>query len=641
MNLPLSSSLSFSVGPVRSLPYMPALDGLRAIAVLAVIAYHAESSWLPGGYLGVEVFFTISGYLITALLITEFDRTDGIDFIGFWKRRAKRLLPAVFVLLIGVAFLALFTAPDALSSLWGQTIAASTYVMNWSLIATEQSYFESFGRPPLLQHLWSLAVEEQFYLLMPPLFIAGRRLLGRRITLGVVLVGIVWSTAFMWTAFDPTVDPSRLYYGTDSRAAGILVGVALAMVWRPWVAAGPMVERLRATPWPDLIGLVGFVVVLSQLWSLGAYEPRLYRGGFLLMALATAAVIAAVASPGSLVAVPLSAKWLRWVGVRSYGLYLWHWPVFMVLRPGVDTIVGEPWLTVLRLVATVALAELSYTFIELPVREGRFGAQLVALARSAPETRVLRRGIAIVAVSGVSLVAIGNVQLSDRNPAAAAPVQLGAAASGHPVLVIPGEGPVTEPPADTASAAPTLPQAIGSDPIIQPTITATPTPEPTPDVEDLPEADFDRVFVVGDSVMVGAAEEVEAVNSASVDAQIGRQWHELVDMEGLDPGPDDAIVIHLGSNGAVTTDTLNAVLERFSSAGRVVLVTVRVPRPWESQVNRALSGATGRFPNTVLADWHGASDNTPNYFGGDGVHVSRSGAQALADTIAYALRVPR
>ena len=438
---------------------MPALDGLRALAVMAVIVYHADAAWLPGGYLGVEVFFAISGYLITALLITEFDRTDRIDFVDFWKRRAKRLLPALGVLLIGVALLAMFTARDALGSLWGQSVAASTYVMNWSLIATEQSYFESFGRPPLLQHLWSLAIEEQFYLLMPTLFLAGRRLLGRRITLGVVLAGIVASVALMWTGFDPTVDPSRLYYGTDTRAAGILVGVAMAMVWRPWVAGGPLTERLRASAWPDIAGVVGLLVIGHQLWTLGAYDARLYRGGFLLIAIATVAVVAAVANPGSLVAVPLSAKPLRWIGQRSYGLYLWHWPVFMVLRPGVDTIVSEPWLTV------------------------------------------------------------------------------------------------------------------------------------------------------------------------------------LLEMPEVDPGPDDAVVIHLGNNGAVTTDTLDAVLERFADAGRVVLVTVRVPRPWESQVNRALSGATGRYPNTVLADWQGASDGTPNWFGGDGVHLTQSGAKALRDTIAYALCV--
>ncbi|WP_157965692.1 acyltransferase family protein [Euzebya rosea] len=605
---------------------MPALDGLRALAVMAVIVYHADAAWLPGGYLGVEVFFAISGYLITALLITEFDRTDRIDFVDFWKRRAKRLLPALGVLLIGVALLAMFTARDALGSLWGQSVAASTYVMNWSLIATEQSYFESFGRPPLLQHLWSLAIEEQFYLLMPALFLAGRRLLGRRITLGVVLAGIVASVTLMWTGFDPTVDPSRLYYGTDTRAAGILVGVAMAMVWRPWVAGGPLTERLRASAWPDIAGVAGLLVIGHQLWTLGAYDARLYRGGFLLIAVATVAVVAAVANPGSLVAVPLSAKPLRWIGQRSYGLYLWHWPVFMVLRPGVDTIVSEPWLTVLRLSATVALAELSFTFIERPVREGRFGQQVVALFRSAPETPVLRRGVAIVAISGISLFAVGNVQLARQSPAAAAPIELATTDGTTPSYIPKGvRGEVMV--AEHVDGPPT------------PLSTDEPVDEPPADPDTLPAYDFGRVFVVGDSVMVGAAEQVETLDGVVMDARIGRQWHELLEMPEVDPGPDDAVVIHLGNNGAVTTDTLDAVLERFSDAGRVVLVTVRVPRPWESQVNRALSGATGRYPNTVLADWQGASDGTPNWFGGDGVHLTQSGAKALRDTIAYALRV--
>ena len=172
-----------------------------------------------------------------------------------------------------------------------------------------------------------------------------------------------------------------------------------------------------------------------------------------------------------------------------------------------------------------------------------------------------------------------------------------------------------------------------------PLSTEEPAGEPAGDPDTLPAYDFPQVFVVGDSVMVGAAEQVETLDGVVMDARIGRQWHELLEMPEVDPGPDDAVVIHLGNNGAVTTDTLDAVLERFADAGRVVLVTVRVPRPWESQVNRALSGATGRYPNTVLADWQGASDGTPNWFGGDGVHLTQSGAKALRDTIAYALRV--
>lgn len=626
MILPRTASpLSFSVGPVRRLPYMPALDGLRAIAVVAVMIYHADEAWLPGGYLGVEVFFAISGYLITALLISEFDRYDRIDFIAFWKRRARRLLPALGVLLVGVALLAVFTARDALGNLWGQSMAALGYVMNWSLIATEQSYFESFGRPPLLQHLWSLAIEEQFYLVMPALFVAGRRLLGRRLTLVAVLVGAAASTWAMWSRFDPLSDPSRLYYGTDTRAAGILVGVALAMVWRPWAAGPAWAERLRSSPVPDLVGLACLGVLLTQLFTLGAYDARLYRGGFLLVAILTLGIVAAVSSPGSLLSVPLSVRPLRWIGLRSYGLYLWHWPVFMVLRPGVDTIVGDPWLTLLRIGATVALAELSYTYIEVPIRQGRFTQQLSGLLRSAPEVPAMRRAMAVLAVSGVAVVAIGNVQLT-RSSAAAEPRDM---------------------PTEAQLALRTIPKPIGGlgDPIdLADAATPSepreePTEEPTREPAG-PAPEFERVFIVGDSVMVGAEEQLATIDGAVVDAQIGRQWHEVVDLEGVDPGPKDAVVIHLGNNGAATTATIDAVLDHMSHAARVVLVNVRVPRPWESTVNSSLAGATGRWPNTVLADWHGAADGTPAYFGGDGVHLNGRGAQALVDTITYALNLP-
>ncbi len=611
MSFPSRSPLSFSVGPVRRLPYLPALDGLRAIAVVAVMIYHADEGWLQGGYLGVEVFFAISGYLITALLITEYERTGTIDLVGFWKRRARRLLPALGALLGGVAVLALFTARDALADLTGQAVAALAYVMNWSLILTEQSYFESFGRPPLLQHLWSLAIEEQFYLLFPLIFIGGRRLMGRRATLGLVVLAAVASTTFMWSAFDPTVDPSRLYYGTDSRAAGILVGVALAMVWRPWSSMGPV----RTAAIPDLVGLVGMGVLLTQFWVLGAYQPRLYQGGFLLIAIATCAVVGAVVTPGSLLATPLSWKPLRWIGARSYGLYLWHWPLFMVLRPGVDTIVGDPWLTLVRIGATVAIAEISYTYVEQPIREGRFLEQLRSLRRAAPEQAALKRGSGVALTAVIAMIAVGNAQLP-VDAAAAAP-RAGTDVAGDVIEIRP--------------SAPALPRGVQLQVGGRPALTDAPTPDAGA------ASRYANVYVYGDSVVVGAAEEFQTLgDNVVVDAAIGRQWHELVDDERK-PGPDDAVVIHLGSNGATNTETIDQVLSHFEDAGRVVLVNVRVPRPWERTVNRSLSGATGRWPNTVLADWNAASDSVPAYFGGDGVHVSPQGARALVGVVTAGL----
>ncbi len=630
MSFPASSSLlsrsrtparPFSTAPVRRLPYLSALDGLRAVAVIAVMIYHADAGWLPGGYLGVEVFFTISGYLITALLITEFERTGSVDLIDFWKRRARRLLPALGVLLVGVAVLSLFTARDALGNLTGQAAAALAYVTNWSLILTEQSYFESFGRPPLLQHLWSLAIEEQFYLAFPPLFILGRRLLGRRMSMAAVAVGIVASTALMWALFEPNVDPSRLYYGTDTRAAGILVGVLLAMVWRPWASLG--VGSVRTAAIPDLLGVVGIVVLLSQFVLLSAYDERLYQGGFLLVAIATAAVIGSIVTPGSFLSVPLSWTVLRWIGARSYGLYLWHWPLFMVLRPGVDTVVGDPWLTLVRLGATVAIAELSFIYVEQPIREGRFIQQFRDFKRAAPERPALRRGTAIVIASVIAMAAVGNVQLPvDRAIAATQPPQE------------PGPAGSAELPEGQVALIPS------------PTVSLLPSgPSPSGDADESPgnatlEERYDTIYVYGDSVMVGASDAFEGLaTNVVLDARIGRQWHELVSDE-RQPGPDDAVVIHLGSNGATNTQTIDQVLDHFSDAGRVVLVNVRVPRPWESAVNRHLSGATGRWPNTRLADWNGASDATPAYFDGDGVHVSDSGARALASVVTFGLTAP-
>ncbi|CAN5349388.1 acyltransferase family protein [soil metagenome] len=620
------SGLSFSVG--RNLPYLSALDGLRAIAVVAVILYHADEAWLQGGYLGVEVFFTISGYLITALLVTEYERDGRVDLIRFWRRRARRLLPALGVLMIGVTLLAMVTARDALGSLTGQGIAALAYVMNWSLIFTEQSYFESFGRPPLLQHLWSLAIEEQFYLVFPLLFLAGRRLLGRRLTLWLFLAGVVASTALMWTSYTPGTDPSRLYYGTDTRAAGILVGVALAMMWRPWSGLGA--GRVQSAALPDLLGVVGMGVLLSQFVLLGAYQPRLYQGGFLLVALATAAVIGAVVTPGSFLSVPLSWRGLRWIGTRSYSLYLWHWPLFMVMRPGVDTVVGDPWLTIVRLGATAVIAEISFTYIEQPIREGRFTEQLRSLRRGVPEQASLKRGAIVTVLSLVAMAAVGNVQLPVDSGVVAdgTMVQAAGPAAGEVIEIRPGREGQAPPRTGTATDGAEIPPPRGEGAAAEGAQAAALG------------VDYERVFVFGDSVIVGATEAFQALGpQVQVDARIGRQWHELVD-DDRRPGPDDAVVIHLGSNGASNTETIDAVLDHFTDAGRVVLVNVRVPRPWETTVNRSLSGATGRWPNTRLADWKGASDRTPAYFAGDGVHVSSRGAEALAGVVVTALRAP-
>jgi peptidoglycan/LPS O-acetylase OafA/YrhL len=393
---------------------------LRALAVGAVLLYHAGMPWMPGGFLGVELFFVLSGYLITSLLLEEWVAEGRIDLGAFWLRRARRLLPALFLLLAVTLVFAILFMPDEVAGLRGDTLAASTYVTNWYLAFNQQSYFELVGRPSLLQHLWSLAVEEQFYLLWPLLFIGGMRLLRTRHSMRIAtLAGAVASTLLMLALYNPDADPSRIYYGTDTRAAGLLIGCTLAfgmsLSRSPSRRAGKI-----GPPWVDVLGLGSLGTLVWLLVNLDEGQPFLYQGGFAAIALSTAGVIWAIANPNArVISRILGLGILRWIGMRSYGIYLWHWPVFMVTRPELDvTFDGVP-LLALRLGTTVALAAISYHFVETPIRSGALGRYWRAL-REAQGVQLIRLsarlGIAS-AVSGLLAVVLGTALVSARPPA--------------------------------------------------------------------------------------------------------------------------------------------------------------------------------------------------------------------------------
>ena len=435
--------------PARAarLPYQPALDGLRALAVFAVLLYHADIPWAAGGFLGVEVFFVLSGYLITALLLAEWHERGRIDVASFWLRRARRLLPALFALLASVMAFAVLFLPDEVAGLRGDALAAAGYVLNWRLIFEQKSYFEIIGRPPLLQHLWSLSVEEQFYLLWPLLFVAGMRGLRRGGMLFAACAGAAAAILLMAQLYQPDGDPSRVYYGTDTRTAGFLVGAALAFVragdrrrgsptppnplsgqeggggaapWPTWRRKGPWDGTGTAIAWVlDCFGVIALGALAWQVVAVDEFQPRLYQGG--LAAITILAVVAvAAAGDGRARLLPRLLGWgpLRWAGVRSYGIYLWHWPIFMVTRPQLDLPIDGAPLLALRLAATLALAALSYRYLELPIRGGALGRAWYMLRAShgVERWRLGARWAAADAVSLAATLALGVAAVEARPP---------------------------------------------------------------------------------------------------------------------------------------------------------------------------------------------------------------------------------
>jgi peptidoglycan/LPS O-acetylase OafA/YrhL len=400
----------------RRLPYQPALDGIRALAVGAVLAYHGGLPWARGGFLGVDAFFVLSGYLITSLLLTEWRARSAIGLSAFWSRRARRLLPALFLMLIGVAgYAVVFAAPDELGKLRGDALATIGYVANWRPLFSGQSYFDQFSVPSPLRHTWSLAIEEQWYAVWPLLLLVLLRLrrCSLRSLLAVSLVMAACSAFLMGWLYHPGADPSRVYYGTDTRAQSLLMGAALAMLL---LQRGPLSSRPARNTLQ--IAALACAVGLGWVWATASGDSVfLYRGGFLLLAAAVAVVIAASVQPkagpiGRLLSLPP----LRGLGLISYGVYLWHWPVYLVLTPDRTGWDGYG-LFAARVLVTLAIAVVSYRVIEMPVRRGAF-RQWRASWTLAPATAAsLAVALLLVTRGGVPVFSL-STSLSSAMPSA-------------------------------------------------------------------------------------------------------------------------------------------------------------------------------------------------------------------------------
>ncbi|MGQ0802368.1 MAG: acyltransferase family protein [Actinomycetota bacterium] len=378
---------------------MPALDGLRGLAIAGVLLFHADH--LTGGYLGVDLFFVLSGFLITSLLLSEWQADGRISLARFWARRARRLLPALAGVLAGVAiYAAVWAEARELGRIRSDALATLGYVANWRAVFTGNGYWDVFAVPSPLEHTWSLAIEEQFYLVWPLAVLAvlwARRGSARSVLAMSLILGVA-SSAWMMTSYTPGGDPERVYLGTDTRGAAILFGAALAAAYACW---GPPSRRLVRGAL-EVAGVVGAGVLAWAWFALDGRGDTLYRGGFLACGLAAVGVIAVAASPypGPIARV-LSFAPLRGLGAISYGLYLWHWPVYVVLTPERSGMDGRT-LTAVRIGTSVAIAVVSYFLLELPIRRG--GLPTLRARVLAPAAAALVVGAVVVATAGGTAV---------------------------------------------------------------------------------------------------------------------------------------------------------------------------------------------------------------------------------------------
>jgi peptidoglycan/LPS O-acetylase OafA/YrhL len=640
--------------------YLPGLDGLRGISVLAVVVFHHylvgghEPGWAPGGFLGVEVFFCVSGYLITSLLLSERRDTGRVSLRGFYLRRARRLLPALYVLLAVVVAYSLLFLPDAIGALRSDVIAALTYTSNWWQIIAGRSYFVEAGRPELLKHLWSLAIEEQYYLAWPFLLMFGLRKLGRQRMLVTIVCVAVASTIALGIFAHGSIDFA--YYATFTRLSGLLLGSAFAFSFAPYRIRGVPGRGARLAL--DAVGVFGLLVLLAAFGMLHRFgisgfsfptsihdNLAVFHGGFLLVDIATIMVIAAAVHPASDVGRSLGWRPLQWIGLRSYSLYLWHYPIFCVTRPGLDihrlgiwfiSIEYAGWpVFVFRLLLSFGAAELSFRFIETPIRRGAIGRyrEVVRDSVGARRNRLIRRGAVIGSSLTLLLFLLGTGLATAQAQAPAIPgvneadSQNGSKIDQSALRRLQETSTTTT----TARGSPT------TRPRTQTTTKGSKPTTPTTKPITVPA----HVLGIGDSVMRGASSSLQStIPGMAIDAAVSRQFAQAIDVvrtyESYGALPS-TVVIHLGTNGRITNDTFDQIMRTIGPGHNVYFLTARVPRLWESEVNNTLHQGATRWPNAHILEWRDFAGCHDDWFVNDGFHLRTPGQHAYAEFVRQGL----
>ncbi|EIE3639462.1 acetyltransferase [Staphylococcus pseudintermedius] len=586
--------------------YMPGLDGVRAVAVIAIIIYHLNPQWLSGGFLGVDTFFVISGYLITSLLLTEYHNTGKIELMSFWLRRVKRLIPAVLFLVMGVIVLSLIFMPTEIQKVRADTIAAIFYVSNWWYIMQNVDYFEQFAVQPL-KHLWSLAIEEQFYLVFPIVLLSLLSFIRRLKSIRIIfLILLVISMIAMMVLYVPNENVARVYFGTDTRIQTLLMGVLLALVWPPFQLKAKVNRQMRTLI--DTAGVVGLAILFICFKFVSETNSILYYGGFFLISTVTLLVIASSVHPSGYFAKFLGNKVFTFIGSRSYSLYLWHYPIIVLIHH--QFVQGQipPLVYVVEILLMVLMAEFSYKFIEQPFRKEGFNIFAFNHLKNWRSQKVLRTWLVIILLIPTLLVMVGGFnRFAQKNSTR-----------------------VTE---------------VNTEEIDK--LITQPLPLPQLKIDGFVVKGNKQKYaswkplLIGDSVMVDIGDDFRSfVPKADINGKVGRQLVEATSLAKRQyqsyRDKNDIVVLELGTNGDFTEEQLNSLLEQFGEAD-IYLVNTRVPRSYESHVNQVLAKAAKKRANVTLVDWYSRSENHTEYFAPDGIHLQPPGVRALTNSIIQAI----